>query len=206
MPDRTHAWPAPGTIIGHTSRGPVFAIAGGAEDTPPAPAAPAAPPAVPPVGATPPAAPDPLDAPLGEPGLRALQAERERAAAAERERDELARWKAEQEQQNLTELERERARATAAEEALATERTQRLRLQAAAEHSIPAEYLLLLTATDEAALKQQAESVAALVAAKSAGPTPPAPLPGQGAPVTPPNTASVAAGMEIYRKQHQKQN
>lgn len=154
-----------------------------------------------PVGATPPA--HGADEPLGAPGLRALQAERDRAAAAEAALAAANAKVAQFEQANLNDLEREKARADAAEADLVAERTQRMRLQVASEHGIPAAHMVLLTATDEAGLKAQAEQVAVLVSAQAAGPTPPAPLPGQGTPPAVPNTGSVSAGRDLYRQRHQ---
>jgi hypothetical protein len=170
--------------------------------TPPAVPAAATPPVVEPVGATPPVVP--AEEPLGAPGLRALQAERDRAAAAETALAAANAKVAQFEQANQTDLEREKARADAAETALATERTQRMRLQAATDHGIPAAHLILLTATDEAGLKAQAEQVAALVGAQPPAVIPPAPLPGQGTPPAAPATGSVSAGAELYRQRHQK--
>jgi hypothetical protein len=152
-------------------------------------------------GATPP--PANIDEPLGAPGLRALQAERERAAAAEAELAAAKAKVAQFEQANQTDLEREKARADAAEAQLATEKTQRLRLEVAAQHGIPAAHMVLLTATDEAGLKAQAEQVAALVAAQAAVPATPTPLPGQGTPPAPP-TATVASGAALYAQKKQK--
>lgn len=154
-----------------------------------------------PESATPPATPNPTDEPLGAPGLRALQTEREQRATAERERDELARRVAEFEQANLTELEREKAAREKAEGETVTERTQRLRLQAAIDYGIPKDYLDLLTAADEAALKAQAEKVAVLVKANAN--QPPAPLPGQGTPSAP-VAATVASGAALYQQQKQQ--
>lgn len=177
------------------------------DTTPPVPTAPATPPA--PVtpstfqieGATPP--PTNVDEPLGAPGLRALQAERERAAAAESELAAARARVAQFESANQTDVEREKTRADAAEAALATERTQRLRLEVAAQHGIPSTHLALLTASDEEGLKAQAALVAPLFTSQPAGPTQPAPLPGQGTPPAAP-TASVAAGQALYAQKHQK--
>lgn len=191
----------PLTVLGYTDKGrPIRFIGGGStpigDPIPPAPTpvAPVAP--APPV--TPPA-PNAPEEPLGAPGLRALQAERERAATAEADLAAAKAQIAQFEQANLSELERERTRAEQAEATLATERTQRLRLQTANTHQIPAEHLHLLTATTEADLTAQATSVAALLANT---PRPPAPLPGQGTPPAAPATASVDAGRELWRKKH----
>lgn len=205
--------------VGIVGGRPVWPIKGGSQPlggpvpTPPAPApapAPATPPATPPPappetppapGATP--GQQQPEEPLGAPGLRALQAERERANTAESALAVANAKIAEFENANLSELEREKARADKAEADVATERTQRLRLEAAAEHGIPKEYHDLLTATDEAALKAQAAKVAALIPANGTPPPPPA-LPGQGTPPATPPATSVDAGRELWRKKHPK--
>ena len=69
------------------------------------------------------------------------------------------------------------------QEQLAASQRDATRLRIAAEHSVPAEFHHLLTETDPEKLKAQAETVAALVAAKTdAAAQPPAfqPNPGQG--------------------------
>lgn len=167
---------------------------------PPAPVVPQ-PPAVPPVqpvGATPPVGTP--EEPLGAPGLRALQAERERAAAAEAALVAANAKVAQFEQANQTDLEREKARADAAEAALVTARTERLRLQIAAEHGVSAADMVLLTATDEAGLRAQAERVATLVTGQPPVVVPVTPLPGQGTPPAVPTTGSVTAGADEYRR------
>lgn len=169
------------------------------------PAAPVVPPAAPPVqpvGATPPVA-APED-PLGAPGLRALQAERDRAATAEAALAAANAKVAQFEQANQTDLEREKTRADAAELALTAERSQRLRLQVAAEHGIPAAHMVLLTATDEAGLKAQAEQVATLVTGQPPVVVPVVPLPGQGTPPAAPAASTVAAGAALYQQHKNK--
>lgn len=116
---------------------------------------------------------DPPAEPLGEAGIKALQAERDarkaaedRAKAAEAERDELKpkaqQWE-EAEAANKSELERERERAAKAEEDAAKAAIAASRYRLAAKHQISEEDAeLWLTATDEEALTKQAERFAEL--------------------------------------------
>ncbi|WP_409186483.1 hypothetical protein F9C11_20530 [Amycolatopsis sp. VS8301801F10] len=182
--------------------------------TPPAPAPPAAgtpapgtPPAGPPTtppaatgGATPPA--NPADQPLGEAGLRALQAERDRVAQLERDLAASNQKVAEFEQAGMNDLQKAQAKVAELEQKLVTESTERLRLKAATDHGIPATHLHLLTAADEAALKAQAASVQELLTKAGVAATAPAPLPGQGTPATP-VTPTLAAGAALYKSPYQ---
>lgn len=157
------------------------------EVQPPVPGAPAQQPAP---------QPDGEDAPLGAPGLKALQAERDARAVAEKERDALQDQVDKFQQANLSEIEREKAAREKAEAAALTERAEKLRLQAAIEFGIPKDYLDLLTATDEKTLKSQAEKVAALVKT-SASQTP---LPGQGSHQTAPGSGQEQARDQLRKR------
>jgi hypothetical protein len=174
----------------------------------PEPTEPQAPPAAPQPTAPVPAPPPSADEPLGEPGLRALQAERDARAEAERRATALAAQVAEFESQNQTELERAQTRAAQLETDLVTERAQRLRLQVANTHSISAADLVLLTGTTEEELTAQATRIAALNTQRAAATAAPAfaPAPGQqagnGAP--PPPAATVDAGRQLYQQKHAK--
>lgn len=182
--------------IGIVGGKPVWPVMGGSTPEPPAPVEPTAP-ATP---ATPPSAPA-TDA-LGEPGKAALVAERKRASDAEKLNKELEARLKTIEDKDKSELEKAQQRIAELEKEHGHERTERLRLAAASKHSIPAEYLDLLTGTDEAALEVQAVRLAELVKA----PKVPAfvPNPGQGTPPVASTEASVAAGAALYRQQHQK--
>lgn len=140
------------------------------------------------------------DEPLGPAGLRALQAERDRAAAAERE---LAALRS-----TATEVQQERARREQLEQTLATERAERLRLQVAQQHGVPADAMVLLTGSTEEQLTAQAAQIAALRGAQHAPAAPPAfaPNPGQQAGnATPPGpAATVAAGRQLYQQKNTK--
>lgn len=157
--------------IGVINGKPVWPIMGGSSDEPPAVT-----PEAPPVPTAPAAKPDPET--LGEPGKAALESERKARKEAEKAaKDFEAKLKA-IEDKDKSELEKAQARIAELEKEHGTERAQRLRLQTATEHAIPAEYLDLLTATDEESLQAQAEKIAALVTAN--GVRPPVALPGQG--------------------------
>jgi hypothetical protein len=190
----------PGTVLGYTKSGRPIPFIGGGSDPAPAPTtdpAPAQPLAVP----VPALAPAPAGD-LGEAGRKALAEERQARKDAEKRLKELSDRLQSIEDKDKSELEKAQQRLAQFEKDLADERTRRLRLQAASEHGIPADYLDLLTGTDEAALKTQAEKLAALVKNTTSGT--PAPLPGQGTPSTAP-AASVAAGAARYQQKHQRQ-
>lgn len=151
----------------------------------------------------PPTLADPMDT---DAGRRALAAERQRATDEKRRADDLdARLKA-IEDKDKTDLERATARVAELEQSYASEQQQRLRLQVATQHGIPAADLVLLTGTSEEQLTAQAERIAALNAASAAAQAAPtfAPNPGQhagnGTPVTP--KASVSSGRDMFRGRH----
>ena len=113
---------------------------------------------------------DPADEPLGEPGKKALVAERkareeaEKAAAAlQKQLDDIAAA-------NLSDLEKAQKAAKDAEEAAAKATAEALRLRVAAKHGISDEDAdLFLTGTDAETLEKQAER---LVARTPKGPKP----------------------------------
>ena len=94
--------------------------------TPTPPPEPPAPPAEPPPPAAPPAPPASDDEPLGEAGIRALVAERERANAAEKKARSAERKAADLEREKLSEVERLKADAEEGR-TLAATATERLR-------------------------------------------------------------------------------
>lgn len=180
------------TALGIVGGKPVWPIKGGSEPTPPAP------PSVDPPPATEPPKPPATGEPLGEPGKAALDAERKARKDAEKNVKDLeARLKA-IEDKDMSELEKATARVVELEQNYTTERATRLRLEIASEFEIGKDDLVLLTATDEDGLRVQAERVKARTDA-AAG-RPPAPLPGQGTPPAAPNTGSVTAGADEYRR------
>ncbi|GAA2774045.1 hypothetical protein [Saccharopolyspora taberi] len=137
---------------------------------------------------------------LGEPGKAALAAERKARREAEKQLKELTARLQSIEDKDKSELERAQSRLAELEKQYGEERAQRLRLSVATQHSIPAEYVDLLTADDEEALEQQAARVAQLVKASSAPEF--ARNPGQGAGNGEPVTPSVQSGRDLYRQKH----
>lgn len=174
-------------------------------------------PPAPPTGSPAPPAGDSL----GDGGKKALDDERKARRDAEKRakdaeqaaRDLDARLRA-IEDKDKTELEKAQSKITRLEkdhgslsEKYATEQAQRLRLQVATEHGVSKDDLVLLTATTEDELVAQAKRIAELNEARG-GAKPPAfaSNPGQtaGNAHPPSATATVAAGRELYRKQHNK--
>lgn len=179
------------------------------DTTPPEPAntAPTTPQQVPPPPAVPEQPAKPADDPMDtDAGRRALAAERERASQAEKRAADLdARLRA-IEDKDKTDLERASARVAELEQSYAEEQKQRLRLQVATEHRIPAEDLVLMTGANEQELTAQAERIAALNAASTAASAPPAfaaspaHQAGNGTPAKPP--AGVDVGRGMFRDRH----
>lgn len=113
----------------------------------------------------PPAAPK-ADEPLGGPGLKALQAEREARAEAERKLAVFEAAQDEAEKAKLSDIERATTEAAEARKEAEAAKAEALRLRIAAKHGISDEedMELFLTGTDEATLTRQAERLAARVA------------------------------------------
>lgn len=139
---------------------------------------------------------------LGEPGKAALSAERKARREAEKQLKELTSRLQAIEDKDKSELEKAQSRVAELEKQYGEERAQRLRLSVASQHSIPAEYVDLLTATDEEGLEQQAARVAQLVKASSAPEF--ARNPGQGAGNGEPVKPSVDSGRDLYRQKNNK--
>ena len=135
-----------------------------------------APPAAPVTPAVPVGDPPKADEPLGAPGLKALQAERDRATAAEKAvADALAKVK-EYEDRDKTEAEKAAERLAASEEAAADAQIELARYKVAAEKGVDAE---LLTGNDEAAMRVAADKL--LAWRGDPKPAVPKPDPAQGA-------------------------
>ena len=123
---------------------------------------------------------DPDDAPLGEGGKKALDAERAARKEAERSAAELQARLDEIEKANESALERAQREANEAKEAATKATAEALRLRVAAKHGISDEDAdLFLTGADEDTLTRQAERLAARNAADGA-PRAPKPDPNQG--------------------------
>lgn len=111
------------------------------------------------------------DEPLGAPGIKALEAEREARKAAEKSASELAAKVKSFEDAQKTEAERAAEALTEAQNAAARATTEALRWRTAAKHGISDEDAeTFLTGTDEATITRQAERLAAFQKATPAGP------------------------------------
>lgn len=183
-----------------------------------------------PAGQPPP--PDPADPgdpnALGDPGQRALAAERTKAREATRKANELQAQLDARNRQDMTDLQRTQAEAVDWQNKYNEAEAQRLRLDAAVRHNVSADDMILLTGTTAEVLDAQAARLAQLTGVTTppggatppgapvppGGATPPAPPqqrprwspnPGQAAGNAPtPPASSVAAGAELYRQKHAK--
>ncbi len=158
---------------------------------------------------------DPAPAPtndgdkLGEPGLKALQAERDARAAEERRANELQAKLDQIDRDKLSDI--EKAKQEAQDKATEADnlRLENAKLRAIAKHSIPEDYQDLVHGTDADSFLASAAKVAAL-AAKAAGvpdPTPkPDPIPdsGTGNKDKDKSGGSTAAGRDLYNSKHSK--
>lgn len=105
---------------------------------------------------------DPADAPLGEGGKKALDAERAARSAAEKAAATLQAKLDEIEKANLSEVERAKREAEEARADLAKAKADAMKARIQAKHGISDEDAeLFLTASDEATLTKQAERLAA---------------------------------------------
>lgn len=119
---------------------------------------------------------DPADAPLGEGGVKALQAEREARTAAEKTAAALQKQLDDINAANLSDLEKAQKQAQDAQEAAAKATAEALRFRVAAKHGITDEDAdLFLTGTDAETLEKQAARL------MERTPTSPKPDPSQGA-------------------------
>lgn len=107
------------------------------------------------------------EAPLGDNGLKALKAERERAAAEKSRADDLARKLQEIEDRDKSEEQKRQEERDRLAREVASLTADRARLAVIAKHQIPEEYHDLIRGDDEASLESAAVKVAALVAVKS---------------------------------------
>ena len=104
---------------------------------------------------------DPVDAPLGEGGKKALEAERTARATAEKAAAELQAKLDEIEKANLSEVERAKREAEEARAELVKAKGEALRARIQAKHGISDEDAdLFLTGSDQATLAKQAERLA----------------------------------------------
>lgn len=120
------------------------------------------------------------DEPLGEPGKRALEAERQARKTAEKQASELAAKVKEFEQAQLNEAERLSAQLQEAKDAARRAESEALRLRIASEIQLPGDLLEFLTGDDEEEIRERADKLKAATAAANA-PRAPQPDPSQGA-------------------------
>lgn len=146
------------------------------------------------------------DEPLGEGGLKALQAERDARALAERRAQEAEAKVKEAEDAKLSDIEK----ATQAAAAAAAERdalkVSVARLTALATHPVPADYQDLVTGTDEASYLASAKKISDLYA-RAEGKTPrvdPVPDSGNRSGDNAPAGTSVTTGRDLYKSKHNK--
>lgn len=119
---------------------------------------------------------DPADEPLGEPGKKALTAEREARQAAERAAAALQKQLDEINAANMSDLERAQKQAADAQSEAEKARAEALRYRVAAKHGITDEDAeLFLTGSDAETLERQAARLVERT------PTAPKPDPSQGA-------------------------
>jgi hypothetical protein len=123
---------------------------------------------------------EPADAPLGEAGKKALDAERAARKAAEKSAADLKAELDKLSRANESLVEKAQREATEAKEAAAKATADALRLRVAAKHGISDEDAdLFLTGTDEDVLTRQAERLTARNA-EASSPRSPRPDPNQG--------------------------
>jgi colicin import membrane protein len=155
----------------------------------------------PPTSQDPPANPDVPDEKLGEPGLKALKAERDARAKAEQDLADARAALQQIEDAKLSDIQRAQKEAADAATTAASLRLENARLAALAEHPVPKDYQDLVTGTDAESFLASAKKVAALAAAASGKVAPLDRIPDSGDrsknnSVTP--GGSVAAGREMF--------
>lgn len=115
---------------------------------------------------------DPAEAPLGEGGIKALQAERERARELEKQLGAATARLTEIERANESALDRAQREAQEAKEYAAKATAEALRFRVAAEYGISENVDLILTAGDEDTMRKQADLWSQRAAAPAAPGTP----------------------------------
>lgn len=141
------------------------------------------------------------DEKLGEPGLRALQAERDARSKAEKDLADARAALQQIEDAKLSDIQRAQKEAADIAAEAATLKLENARLAALAEHPVPKDYQDLVTGTDAESFLASAKKVAALAAAASGKVPPLDRIPDSGDRsknngVTP--AGSVAAGREMF--------
>jgi hypothetical protein len=141
------------------------------------------------------------DEKLGEPGLKALQAERDARTKAEKDLADARAALQKIEDAKLSDVERAQKEKAETSSENARLKLENARLAALAEHPVPKDYQDLVTGTDAESYLASAKKVAALAAAASGKVAPLDPIPDSGDrsksnSVTP--GGSVAAGREMF--------
>ena len=147
---------------------------------------------------------------LGEPGKKALEAERERAKELERQLKEANEKNKAFEDAKLSDQERAEKKAREDAEELERLRNENLRLSALATHGIPAEYQALVKGKTAEELEEAAKLVSQLVASKTqngnedpnARKLEPVPLSKSGG--DGPSASTFQAGQDLYQQRHPK--
>lgn len=145
------------------------------------------------------------DEKLGEPGLKALQAERDaRAAAEKRAADAEAKIQA-AEDAKLSDIQRARKERDDQAAENAKLKADNARLAALAEHPVPKDYQDLVTGTDEASYLASAKKISDLYARAEGKAPKPDPVHKSGTRTgDKPAEGSVASGRELYESKHKK--
>lgn len=144
------------------------------------------------------------DEKLGEPGLRALQAERDaRAAAEKRAADAEAKIQA-AEDAKLSDIQRAQKERDDQAAENATLKAANARLAALAEHPVPKEYQDLVTGTDEESYLASAKKISELYARAEGKAPKPDRVPGSGSRSGESGTSggSISAGREAFAAKH----
>lgn len=143
---------------------------------------------------------------LGEPGLKALQAERDARAKAEKDAADAKAELQKIKDGELSDIQRaQKERDDAAANAQKLER-ENWRLSALADNPVPEKYRHLVTGTDAASYAESAKAISELAAAAEGKAPKNDPVPGSGKRSGGANAAggSLAAGRELYEQKHKK--
>lgn len=147
------------------------------------------------------------DEKLGEPGLKALQAERDARAKAEKDAADAKAELQKIKDGELSDIQRaQKERDEAASNAQKLER-ENWRLSALADNPVPEKYRHLVTGTDAASYAESAKAISELAAAAEGKAPKNDPVPGSGKRGEGSGSAaggSLAAGRELYEKKHKK--
>lgn len=146
------------------------------------------------------------DEKLGEPGIKALQAEREGRTKAEKDLAEARAALQKIEDGKLSEIQRAQKERDDQAAENATLKATNARLAALAEHPVPKDYQDLVTGTDEASYLASAKKISELYARAEGKAPKPDPVPGSGSRSGEKNPVggSIAAGRDLYASRKKK--